>query len=128
MIRHLQVWLEGFEHDLPEGGLLLRGEASPVHLETRKRLKSRHQGSATPEVVETGEHRLVGAVHSPSSSGDLLVRLPLTGLLTRDEVPDLVARDGDQAPGSNHPVLAHGKLDLVALADAQRPPDLLRQG
>jgi hypothetical protein len=80
VIKHHQVWLEAFEHDLPEGGLLLRCEASPVQLETRKRLKGRHQVSAAPEVVETGEHHLVGVMHSPSSRGDLLGRLPFTGL------------------------------------------------
>src|SRR5690242_20918854 len=47
-VRGSQVRHEGLQDHLAEQGLLLRGEVLPVPLETRKRLKCRHQASAAP--------------------------------------------------------------------------------
>lgn len=75
-----------------------------------------------------GEHGLSGDVHSPAPRGDFLIRLALTGLPFRSEPPRLVAWHRHVAPDRDDPGLVDGELDLVALADAQRAPDLVGQG
>ena len=74
------------------------------------------------------EHGIDRVVHRASTCRDLSVRLLITSQWLPIEEPHLVGWDGDIAPDRDHPVLVHSELHLVALADAQCTPDLLRQG
>ena len=49
------------------------------------------------------------------------------GLLSRSEVPGLIAWHRDVTPDCDDSVLLHGELNLVALADVQCLPDCARQ-
>ena len=73
------------------------------------------------------EHGIGGLVLRSPPGCDLVVRFLLSGQPLRGEEPGLVGRDGHEAADGDRPVIMQGELDLIALADVQRAPDVVGQ-